>query len=335
MDSRPGLAAIRPVLRWLLPLLLVLAASEMLVTRVLVRGGMFWLRDGRPGPALGRGLDDLGMFAYFFSLLVAAFLLFLLGVVTRFLRTWPSPLLGWLGVGLSSFALWSLLRSAMRFPDAALYPTFSLILAVGMLMTYFSNWPRLAPRAFSVLLASSLACSTFASLSRTAAPTGEAGWGDAARTAGELLALASGAMTPALLPRRNDADEERNAFSLAILAAIPSGLFFLLYARGPAPGRPAWELGWMGELPLPDGLTSLLYAGVLFLFLFALFRSLAEPQWRLQGYGLAFLFLAGIHYRIPYQHLMALTGLVLLTRGGLPEDPAGPVAASSPLASGV
>ena len=86
------------------------------------------------------------MFAYFFSLLVAAFLLFLLGVVTRFLRTWPSPLLGWLGVGLSSFALWSLLRSAMKFPDAALYPTFSLILAVGMLMTYFSSWPRLAPR---------------------------------------------------------------------------------------------------------------------------------------------------------------------------------------------
>ena len=46
-------------------------------------------------------------------------------------------------------------------------------------------------------------------------------------------------------------------------------------------------------LPLPGELLGLLYAAVLFLFFFTLFRALWEPRWRLRGYGLAFLFLAG------------------------------------------
>jgi hypothetical protein len=58
----------------------------------------------------------------------------------------------------------------------------------------------------------------------------------------------------------------------------------------------------------------------MFLFLFAVFRALADPRWRIRGYGLGFLFIAGIQYRIAYQHLLALIGLLLLTRGALPES---------------
>jgi hypothetical protein len=101
-------------------------------------------------------------------------------------------------------------------------------------------------------------------------------------------------------------------------------LFLLLFHRRAAgPLEPhRWNLGWSWDLPLPDELLALLYAGVLFLFFFALFRALWEPRWRLRGYGLAFLFLAGLHYRISYQHLLALMGLLLIIHGRESRRPA-------------
>lgn len=313
MEPHPGLAAIRPLLRWLVPFLLILAASEMLLTRVLVRGALFWLPGGRVSGPVARSLGDLGLFSYVFSALVAGFLLFLLGVMTRYLHAWPPPFLGWVGSALSAFAVWSLLRTVVPLPDARVYPLFSAALALAMLMTYFGDAETLATRAFAVLLGAAVAC-MFLADGASLPPA----WGTAARRAGELLGLGCGALCPAVLREQDRNGEPHHAFTLAVLAAVPAGLFLLLYGRGPVPPHPRWSTGWMSGLPLPGELPSLVHAGVLFIFLLALFRGLAETRWRLQAYGLAFLFLAGIRWEVPYQHLLGLTGLVLLTRGAMP-----------------
>jgi hypothetical protein len=320
MEARPDLTAVKPVLRWLVPLLLIVAGSEMLVSRVLAPVPRLGRGAGPAQAAMIRGLADLGTFSLHFALLVAVFLLFLLGIVTRWLRVWPPPLLGWLGVGLSVFSLWSLALSLGPLPDGALYAGFSLLLALAMLMVWFAAARRSGPRAFAVLLGASLACSTFASVG---AASGR--WDAAARGAAELLALACGALAPALLPwSAPPTDEEaRRSFAQAVLAAVPAGLVFFVQAGASRRGPAAWDLGWTAELPLPGALRGLIYGGVTFLFLFALFRGLTEPRWRLQGYGLAFLFLAGVDYSLPYQHVLALIGLVMLTRGALPEEPTG------------
>lgn len=323
MTSPSGRAVIRGLLRPLLPFLLASAAAEMLISRVLLQGGIFWVRRLSANTVFV--LDQMDTLAFTFSIIMALGLLVLLGFLSLRLRFWPAPLPTWVGPGLMLFAAWSLLQAFL--PGVApvvLYHAASLLLALAMLSSYFGISERGAPRGFSVLLSASLTCGAYAAVAEAVRESWTLPWKQAALQSGELLALGCGAVAPALLPREGGND--RHAFPRATLAAIAAGLYLLLEVRA-ASGlgeEPSWHLGWMRDLPFPAPFTGLVYAGVLFLFLYALFRALGAPRWRLRGYGLAFLFLAGIHYRIAYQHVLGLIGLVLLTGGAPAEEPSEP-----------
>ena len=62
----------------------------------------------------------------------------------------------------------------------------------------------------------------------------------------------------------------------------------------------------------------------------ALMIARGDRDPRVRGYGLPFLFLAGVHPRIAYQHLLGLIGLVLLPGGAPVEDPLDEQAEASP-----
>jgi len=290
---------------------------------------MFWLRGGRPGPRLAAFLDSLGYTFFNFSVVMAIGLLCVIGFASRPLRIWPSPWSAWIGPGLVLFSLWSLLRAFVpTLAPEGLYHLTSLVLALGLLSAFFTESAGTGQRTFAVLLAAALMCSAWTAISEGLRRLGALPLEVPSGRAGELLALAAGAVAPGLIPHRHHERSIKHAFPHATLAAIPAALFFLVYARraGDPFGAPRWSLGWTRDLPLPEGFDGLLYAGVMFLFLFALIRALSDPAWRVRGFGLAFLFLAGIQYRIAYQHLLGLIGLVLLTRGGLaaPPDAAAP-----------
>ena len=303
------------MLRPLLPVLLTAAAAEMFIGRVLAGGGIFWIR--RLDPKAHRWLDGTGQLTFSFAIIMALGVLMLLGFVSMRLRFWPAPMPIWLGPCLVVFALWS--PVAAFFPRAMpLYHGLALLVAISMLGAYFGAGQRASARSFAVLLSASLACSTYGLVAESR-PAWDLPWKHSALQSAELLALACGAVAVALLPSRT---EDARAFSYATMAAIPPGLYLLLGLRTDGTGSPPWDLGWMRELPLPDPFARLVYSGVMFLFLFAMFRALGNRHSRVRGYGLAFLFLAGIHHRIAYQHLLGLIGLVLLTGGAPVEEPA-------------
>ena len=257
-------------------------------------------------------------------LLMAILVVILLGVVSLTLRAWGAWT--WAGPALIVMGLWTLPRLLLRSPAQQMaYDLLALAISMAILSTFFASSDRPAPRAFALLLAAALACGAYANLSGVLERAGGSGllFEQAGRQAGSLLALACGALAPSMLPGAVDR-KDRRAFPQAVLAATLAGLFLVLYGRpqAPAPGGSRWSLGWSWDLPFPDELVSFLYAGVLFLFLFSLFRALGDPRWRLRGYGLAFLFLAGAWHHIPYQHLLGLIALVLLARGSLgPAEP--------------
>jgi len=205
MPPPPSLAGLRPLLRTLVPTLLYTAALEMFISRFLVRGGMFWLRGGRPGPRFAAFLDSLGYTFFNFSVVMAIGLLCVIGFASRPLRIWPSPWSTWIGPGLVLFSLWSLLRAFVpSLAPEGLYHLTSLVLALGLLSAFFTESVGTGQRTFAVLLAAALVCSAWNAVSEglrrldalalpMEGPSGQAG---------ELLALAAGAVAPGLIPHR-------------------------------------------------------------------------------------------------------------------------------------
>lgn len=325
MDAPHSFERLHPILRSLVPTLLLAASAEMFISRVLAHGGLFWLRGGRPGPPLARLLDALAFAFFNFSMLLAVGVLALLGIAALSRRTWPRPLGRALPVGLAAFAAFALVRSLLQGAVAqAAFDAAALALSLAVLAPFFADGSRRVTQAFAVLLGASLACGAAAGLTEALGLAG----GPAgallapARRAEELLALAAACAAAGLVPWPRDEAEATRAFPQAILAALPAAAFFLLHARLAADPTeaPRWRLGWLSDLPMPAAAMGLLYAAVLFLFLFTALRAIADPRWRARGYGLAFLFLAGVHYQIAYQHLLGMIGLVLVTRGAVPAD---------------
>jgi hypothetical protein len=319
MTSESSLERLRPLLRTILPALLYAAGMEMVLSRIVSpRHGLFAIPGRHANPFLRTLLDQIDVTLFHFALLLSVVVVILLGMASLGTGARKSPFSSWVGPGMILLGVWSLARFFLDTPALNLaYQLLSLSLALGILVALFGTADTRASRAFAILVAAALTCSAYVGVSHLLNEMGAAPFRlhDAVRRSSELLALASGALVPALVAS-NDGKEE-DGFAPALLAAVPAGLFLLLlHRRATGPPEPQrWSMGWSWDLPLPADLMGLLYAAVLFLFFFALFRALWEPRWRLRGYGLAFLFLAGLHHRIVYQHLLALMGLFLLTRG--------------------
>ncbi len=327
MNPETSLERLRPLLRTILPALLYSAGLEMLLSRVVSpRDGLFSIPGRQANPVLQALLDQVSVTLYHFALWMAVIVVILLGLNTLATRT-RGIAASWVGPGLLLLGIWSLARFLVDTPALDLaYQFLSLGVALGILYGLFGNGEDRPTRAFAVLASAALACGAYVAISQILRETGGVPLRlhQAARMSGELLALGCGALVPALLPWSEQEQRHPNRFHQGILAALPAGLFLLLFSRRqvgfPEPRR--WNHGWSWDLPLPQELAGLLYAGVLFLFFFAVFRALWEPRWRLRGYGLAFLFLAGLQHRIAYQHLLALMGLILLVSGGEPATQA-------------
>lgn len=321
MASGSSVDRLRPLLRTILPALLYAASMEMVIGRIIApRHGLFAVPGRHANPLLVKLLAQIDVTLFHFALVMAVAVIVLLGMAAL---TGPRNSAGvpWVGPGLILLGVWSLARFVLDTPALELaYLFLSLALALSILFQLFGTADRRSGRAFAVLAAATLACGAYVVVSQILAQMGGAplGFELAVRRAGELLALGCGTLVPTLIPWNRQADDHQRSFPPVLLASVPAGLFLLLFfRRALRPLEPhRWSLGWSWELPLPDELLGLLYAGVLFLFFFALFRALWEPRWRLRGYGLAFLFLAGLHYRISYQHLLALMGLLLICHGG-------------------
>ncbi len=321
MTSEYFVDRLRPFLRTILPALLYAAGMEMVISRLISpRNGLFAVPGRHANPLLLKLLAQIDVTLFHFALVMAVAVIVVLGMAAL---TGSRSLAGvpWVGPGLILLGVWSLARFVLDTPALELaYLFLSLALALGILFQLFGTAGRRSGSAFAVLAGAALACGAYVVVSQILAQMGGAPlrFELAVRRAGELLALGCGALVPTLIPWDRRTDDHQRSFPPVLLASIPAGLFLLLvHRRAAAPGEPhRWDLGWSWELPLPDELLGLLYAGVLFLFFFALFRALWEPRWRLRGYGLAFLFLAGLHYRISYQHLLALMGLLLICHSG-------------------
>jgi hypothetical protein len=324
MSSEPSVDRLRPLLATLLPALLYAATLELLVGRVLApRGGLFSIPGRQSHPLVRVLVEQAGVTLLNFAVMMAVAVIVVLGVTS--LRAGPGrrPRASWVGPGLILIGIWSIAR--IFFHSSALdlaYQFLSLGIALGILSRFFAEAEQPQRRAFAVLGAAALACGAYVAVSSLLAEAGGPllRFHEAGRRSGEILSLACGALVPALLPWEPPESQrtQGGGFPQATLAAIPAGLFLLLFTRRPPPGMSPrrWDMGWSWDLLLPDELLGLLYAGVLFLVFFILLRALSDPRWRIQGYGLAFLFLAGVHYRTSYQHLLGLLGLLLLTRDG-------------------
>jgi hypothetical protein len=323
MDATPPAERLHPVLRSLVPTLLAAAAAEMIVSRLLTQGSVFWPAAGSPDRIVAGFLDHLAFTLFNFSMVMAVGVLALMGIAGLVYGAGIGPLGRALATAWVGFAFWGLFRAYLNGPLAqALFSVASLLLALIALAPLFGGASRTAARAFTVLLGASLACGAVAAILEALGGPGTAGptLVLSARRAGELLALAAGAVATALVPFPDPESDSAAAFPPALLAALPAAAFFLMQASTGRSGvTPRWTLGWLGEHGVPPVLGGLVHATVMFLFLFAVFRALADPRWRIRGYGLGFLFIAGIQYRIAYQHLLALIGLLLLTRGAVPE----------------
>lgn len=321
MTPEPFLDRLRPLLRTILPALLYAAGLEMLLGRVISpRDGLFAIPGRQADPVLHVLLDQVGATLYHFALMMAVIVVLLLGLASLASRV-QGATASWVGPGLLLVGIWSLARLVVETPALDLaYQFLSLGVALGILYGLFGGQEGPWARSFAVLAGAALACGAYVAVSQILHESGTPllRLHRSVRLSGEVLALGCGAMVPALLPWNERQPPYPERFHLGIFAALPAGLFLLLFSRQPGlhPEPRRWNLGWSWDLPLPHELTGLLYAGVLFLFFYAVFRALWEPRWRLRGYGLAFLFLAGLQYRIAYQHLLALMGLLLLVRGG-------------------
>jgi hypothetical protein len=328
MTSETPLDRLRPLLRTLLPALLYAAGMEMVIGRLVApRSGLFSLPGRHPSKLWGTLLAQIDVTLFHFALLMAVLVVILLGLasLSRAPRVPADP---WIGPGLILVGVWSLARFALDTPASSLaFQLVSLALALGILFSLSAATGTASARAFAVLAAAALGCGAFVVVSRILQQMGGAplAWEPAVRQGSEILALACGALAPALVPWDGKDARGREDFPPALLAALPAAAFLLLFHRGDPGGAVPhrWSFGWSWDLPLPEELLGLLYAGVLFVFFFALFRALWEPRWRLRGYGLAFLFLAGLHHSLSYQHLLALMGLILFIDGE--EQPAAAV----------
>lgn len=321
MTSEPSVDRLRPLLRTILPALLYAAGMEMVISRIISpRDGLFAVPGRHANPFLLTLLAQIDVTLFHFALLMAVVVVILLGLAALAAPR-NSATVPWVGPGLILLGVWSLARFVVDTPALELaYQFLSLALALGVLFGLFGAARGRSCRAFAVLAGATLACGAYVVVSRMLEQMGGVPlrFELAVRRAAELLALGCGALVPALIPWERQAEDPEQSFPPVLLASVPAGVFLLLFhRRGVGPAEPhRWNLGWSWDLPLPDELLGLLYAGVLFLFFFALFRALWEPRWRLRGYGLAFLFLAGLHHRISYQHLLALMGLILIIQGG-------------------
>jgi len=324
MTSESSVHRLRPLMRTLLPALLYAAGMEMFISRLVSpHNSLFTIPSRQANPLLQALLAQIEVTLFHFALVTAIAVVVLLGMAALAGPRSPSSA-PWVGPGLILLGIWSLARFVLDTPALELaYLFLSLTLALGILFGLFGSANRRSGRAFAVLAAATLGCGAYVVVSQVLAQMGGAPlrFEVAVQRAGELLALGCGTLVPTLIPWDRQTDNHQQNFAPVLLASLPAGLFLLLF-RLPAnvPLEPQrWSLGWSWDLPLPDELLGLLYAGVLFLFFFALFRALWEPRWRLRGYGLAFLFLAGLNYSNSYQHLLALMGLLLISYGG--EEP--------------
>lgn len=320
MTTEPSLHRLRPLMRTILPALLYAAGLEMLLSRIVSpRDGLFALSSRHANPLLVALLAQVHVTLFHFALVTAMVVVILLGMAALAAPRNPDSA-PWVGPGLILLGVWSLARFVLDTPALELaYLVLSLALAMGILFRLFGNTSRRSTRAFAVLVGATLTCGAYVVVSQVLVRMGESPlhFELAVQRAGELLALGCGVLVPALIPWNRESDTQQQSFPPVLMASIPAGLFLLQFRRHLAiPRQPyGWNFGWSWDLPLPEELLGLLYAGVLFVFFFALFRALWEPRWRLLGYGLAFLYLAGLNYRISYQHLLALIGLLLISHG--------------------
>jgi hypothetical protein len=264
-----------------------------------------------------------------------------LGVAYAALRApaWPGALNPLVALGLVGLVGMVVLAS-LGSPGPAFAAGFAILaLAVGwgMLAGMYDGREDLPGRAFAVALAGAMTCGTAGTLSDLWADmTGSAAARALAEpweSAGRWLLCGAGALAfPAfsgpLRPFARFTDRAAaygvsaaSAFTLAVgVAAHPPILDRLAGAAGPPQASAVGRVAAAGAA-----------CAALFLATFTACRGLAEERGRARGFGILFLVLAGYPHASAYQHLLALTGLALLTAGVAPPPrPAVPRAYGPP-----
>jgi len=321
-----------PFVRALLRTLLFAASIEAIFYRLLTippTSSWGWVEELHVSTARGGVL----MFMVAFALLLPT----LLTIAYSTLRApaWPGGLNALVAMGiLALLALGISAGLSPRGPAFALaFSVLAASVALAMLAGMYDARQDLAGRFFAVSLSGAIVCMAASGAvdlaarilpGRFAFPTA------AVAAAGRWLFITSGlAAFPAFASETNASlGAAGRAAGLGLSVASAFTLVVGAVAHPPLLSRVGGALGIastdsMGSIP--DILRTSAAAAALFLTTQTALRIFPAVEGPGRAYGLLFILLAGYPHRIAYQHLLALTGVALVTGSARPRPPYLPV----------